>query len=137
MILLSVVERPEGPQVERIAENLRRLEIDAVIYIGGNDSAAMLQRLAAHSEAQTVHAIKTIDNDLPLPPGVPTFGFESARATASGVLSTLLEDARTSGRWFFITMTGSESMRTTAKAILEGSTRRSTWPMNRTGSSSP
>lgn len=49
-----------------------------------------------------VHVPKTIDNDLPLPEGVPTFGFETARAFATTEIENLMEDARTTNnRWYF------------------------------------
>ena len=49
-----------------------------------------------------VHVPKTIDNDLPLPEGVPTFGFETARAFATTEIQNLMEDARTTNnRWYF------------------------------------
>ena len=43
---------------------------------------------------------KTIDNDLPLPENAPTFGFETARAVGAGIIESLMEDARTTGRWY-------------------------------------
>jgi len=94
--------------LERVVESLGRLGIDHLISIGGDDTCFSARAVAdaAGDRLKVVHVPKTIDNDLPLPPGVPTFGFETARATASGILCTLLEDARTSGRWFFITMMG-------------------------------
>ena len=94
--------------LDRVVDSLGRLGVDHLISIGGDDTCFSARTVAeaAGDRLKVVHVPKTIDNDLPLPPGVPTFGFESARDTASGVLSTLLEDARTSGRWFFITMMG-------------------------------
>ncbi len=94
--------------LDRVVDSLGRLGVDHLISIGGDDTCFSARTVAeaAGDRLKVVHVPKTIDNDLPLPPGVPTFGFESARATASGVLSTLLEDARTSGRWFIITMMG-------------------------------
>ena len=94
--------------LDRVIDSLARLGVDHLISIGGDDTCFSARTVAeaAGDQLKVVHVPKTIDNDLPLPPGVPTFGFESARATASGVLTTLLEDARTSGRWFFITMMG-------------------------------
>lgn len=65
---------PEESQLTAIAKHLKLLEIDAVVYIGGNDSANMLGKLAAHSDVQAVHAIKTIDNDLPATHHCPGFG---------------------------------------------------------------
>src|SRR4030095_261628 len=52
------------------------------------------------------HVPKTIDNDLPLPQGVPTFGFETAREHGTRIVSRLLEDARTTGRWYLVVMMG-------------------------------
>ncbi len=94
--------------LDRVVDSLGRLGIDRLVSIGGDDTCFSARTVAeaAGDRLRVVHVPKTIDNDLPLPPGVPTFGFESARATASGILCTLLEDARTSGRWFIITMMG-------------------------------
>lgn len=94
--------------LDRVVDSLGRLGIDHLISIGGDDTCFSARTVAdaAGDRLKVVHVPKTIDNDLPLPPGIPTFGFETARATASGILCTLLEDARTSGRWFIITMMG-------------------------------
>jgi 6-phosphofructokinase 1 len=61
---------------------------------------------AAEGRIKVVHVPKTIDNDLPLPTGVPTFGFETAREHATAVVERILEDMRTTRRWFFIVMMG-------------------------------
>src|SRR5690606_18072302 len=76
--------------------------------IGGDDTcfSARTVAAAAGNRLRVAHVPKTIDNDLPLPPGIPTFGFETARATAAGILGTLLEDARTAGRWYVVVMMG-------------------------------
>ena len=94
--------------LDRVVDSLARLGVDHLISIGGDDTCFSARAVAdaAGHQLKVAHVPKTIDNDLPLPPGVPTFGFESARATAGGVLCTLLEDARTSGRWFIVTMMG-------------------------------
>jgi len=49
---------------------------------------------------------KTIDNDLPLPPGIPTFGFESARQIGVEIARNLREDARTTTRWYILVSMG-------------------------------
>jgi 6-phosphofructokinase 1 len=49
---------------------------------------------------------KTIDNDLPRPSGVPTFGFETARHVGVGIVRNLAEDARTTLRWYLIISMG-------------------------------
>jgi 6-phosphofructokinase 1 len=53
-----------------------------------------------------VHIPKTIDNDLPLPEGIPTFGFETARSLGTQIVSNLMEDAKTTGRWFITVAMG-------------------------------
>ncbi|MCA9504416.1 MAG: 6-phosphofructokinase [Myxococcales bacterium] len=94
--------------LDRVVDGLARLGIDHLISIGGDDTCFSARTVAeaAGDSLKVAHVPKTIDNDLPLPPGIPTFGFETARAKASEVLCTLMEDARTSGRWFFIVMMG-------------------------------
>jgi ATP-dependent phosphofructokinase / diphosphate-dependent phosphofructokinase len=94
--------------LDRVVDSLGRLGIDHLISIGGDDTCFSAKTVAeaAGERLKVAHVPKTIDNDLPLPQGIPTFGFETARATAAGILTTLLEDARTSGRWFIITMMG-------------------------------
>src|SRR6266496_4019920 len=63
-------------------ESLRKLGIDALVTIGGDDTAFSASRLAeaAAGGLRVAHVPKTIDNDLPLPGGIPTFGFETARS---------------------------------------------------------
>ena len=94
--------------LERVVDGLERLGIDHLISIGGDDTCFSAKTVAeaAGEGLRVAHVPKTIDNDLPLPPGVPTFGFETARATAAGILSTLLEDARTASRWYIVVMMG-------------------------------
>lgn len=94
--------------LDRVVDALGRLGIDHLISIGGDDTCFSARTVAARAgnRLRVVHVPKTIDNDLPLPPGIPTFGFETARATAAGIVSTLLEDARTAGRWYVVVMMG-------------------------------
>ena len=94
--------------LDRVVDALGRLGIDHLISIGGDDTcfSARTVGAAAGNHLRVAHVPKTIDNDLPLPPGIPTFGFETARATAAGILGTLMEDARTAGRWYVVVMMG-------------------------------
>ena len=52
------------------------------------------------------HVPKTIDNDLPLPEGTPTFGFETARHYGTITTRALHADAKTTGRWYIIISMG-------------------------------
>src|SRR6185295_9893096 len=53
-----------------------------------------------------VHVPKTIDNDLDLPHGIPTFGFQTARHVAVEIVKNLMVDARTTSRWYFAVTMG-------------------------------
>ncbi len=98
-------------QVEHLSAcvaSLDSLGVEYLITIGGDDTASSAMRVAdaAQGRIKVVHVPKTIDNDLPLPAGIPTFGFETAREHATAVVERILEDMRTTRRWFFIIMMG-------------------------------
>jgi 6-phosphofructokinase 1 len=94
--------------LERCVASLDALGVDHLITIGGDDTASSANAVAeaAGGRIRVVHVPKTIDNDLPLPAGIPTFGFETAREHASRVVEHIMEDMRTTNRWFFIVMMG-------------------------------
>jgi ATP-dependent phosphofructokinase / diphosphate-dependent phosphofructokinase len=52
------------------------------------------------------HVPKTIDNDLPLPGGMPTFGFETARHVGTQTVLNLMEDSLATNRWYFVVVMG-------------------------------
>ncbi|MBI1737614.1 MAG: 6-phosphofructokinase [Candidatus Rokubacteria bacterium] len=96
---------PEG--VNRVAETLKRLNVDHLITIGGDDTAFAASRVAKAMDRLTVaHVPKTIDNDLPLPSDVPTFGFTTATNLGKDLVRNLMQDASTTERWFFVTVMG-------------------------------
>jgi 6-phosphofructokinase 1 len=99
-------KKPE--HLETVVKSLASLGIDFLITIGGDDTAFSAKRVAdvAAGRIRVVHVPKTIDNDLPLPDGIPTFGFETAREQAAHVVAAMLEDARTAGRWYFLVLMG-------------------------------
>ncbi|NNL86338.1 MAG: 6-phosphofructokinase, partial [Myxococcales bacterium] len=99
-------QRPED--LGRVVRSLEALDIDHLITIGGDGTCHSARRVSerARGRIRVAHVPKTIDNDLPLPPGIPTFGFETARAEASRILSHLMEDARTTARWYVVVMQG-------------------------------
>ena len=87
---------------------LAALRVDHLLTIGGDGTALVARRVAEASAGRftLAHVPKTIDNDLPLPPGVPTFGYETAREEGARVIARLMEDGRTSGRWYVVVMMG-------------------------------
>jgi len=66
--------KPTKDQYEKMARHLKLLGIDAVIYIGGNDSADQLLGLTQCAEVSAIHGIKTVDNDLPRTHHCPGYG---------------------------------------------------------------
>jgi ATP-dependent phosphofructokinase / diphosphate-dependent phosphofructokinase len=85
-----------------------------LVTIGGDDTASTATRISnflnKHDvRVQNIHVPKTIDNDLPLPEGQPTFGYQSAKEEGVRIASTIYEDARTSGNWFVISAMGREA----------------------------
>lgn len=99
-------KQPE--HLAKVVRTLLGLGVDHLITIGGDDTAFSARRVAeeAGGRLRVAHVPKTIDNDLPLPPGVPTFGFETAREHATRIVARLGEDARTAGRWYLVVMMG-------------------------------
>jgi ATP-dependent phosphofructokinase / diphosphate-dependent phosphofructokinase len=95
-------------QLETVANTLERLGVDAVITIGGDDTAFSAMRLAEHvgGQLQVVHVPKTIDNDLDLPFGISTFGFQTARHVGVELVKNLMTDAKTTGRWYVVVAMG-------------------------------
>lgn len=94
--------------LDQALKSLSQLGVTGLITIGGDDtcfSALMLEQ-AARGRLHVVHVPKTIDNDLDLPAGVPTFGFQTARHVGARIVANLLEDARTTSQWFFVIAMG-------------------------------
>jgi ATP-dependent phosphofructokinase / diphosphate-dependent phosphofructokinase len=89
-------------------DSLRKLGIGALVTIGGDDTAFSASRLAeaAGGDLRVAHVPKTIDNDLPLPGGAPTFGFETARSVGVELVNNLMTDAMTTRRWYLVVAMG-------------------------------
>ena len=60
----------------------------------------------SNGKIKVAHVPKTIDNDLPLPGSTPTFGYETARHYGVQLVRNLMEDARTTSRWYIIVSMG-------------------------------
>jgi 6-phosphofructokinase 1 len=94
--------------LRRVADSLRRLDVGYLLTIGGNDTALASARVSGVSEGRlaVVHVPKTIDNDLPLPEDIPTFGFTTAVNLGKDLVKNLMQDAATTQKWFFVTVMG-------------------------------
>src|SRR3989338_10738407 len=109
-VLRTSREFPGNPrkQFENMIKALKALNIKFLITIGGDGTAYMAKKIEEKTRGflSIVHVPKTIDNDLPLPGGAATFGFETARHWGTELIENIIEDARTTGRWYFITTMG-------------------------------
>lgn len=88
--------------------------VKLLVTIGGDDTASTANRISKfltsnNIEVRNIHVPKTIDNDLPLPEGSPTFGYYSAKEAGVKISQTVYEDARTSGNWFVVSAMGREA----------------------------
>ncbi|MBI4394351.1 MAG: 6-phosphofructokinase [Euryarchaeota archaeon] len=94
--------------LKRVVACLQELGVTDLVTLGGDDTATSAIKVAEASKGQlrVAHVPKTIDNDLPLPGGAPTFGFETAKALGSRLCVNLREDARTTRRWVIVTAMG-------------------------------
>jgi 6-phosphofructokinase len=95
-------------KMTNVVKALTGLGIKYLVTIGGDDTAYTATRVEqeAGGKIAVCHVPKTIDNDLPLPHGVPTFGFETARQLGAQLVENLMEDAQTSWRWYFVIAMG-------------------------------
>jgi 6-phosphofructokinase len=98
--------------LENCVTALRSAGVTHLVSIGGDDtafSAATVSRYAREKMGLNLHSVhvpKTIDDDLPLPPGIPTFGFETAREVGTRIVANIMEDALSTQRWYIIVAMG-------------------------------
>jgi 6-phosphofructokinase 1 len=93
---------------QAVIETLRQAGITHLITIGGDDTALSSRHISEHShgDIRSVHVPKTIDNDLPLPPHISTFGFQTARHVGVELVRNLMEDAKSTRRWYVVVAMG-------------------------------
>ena len=97
-----ITDRAED--LESTLHTLLSMGINYLVLIGGDGTAQAGSELArvAGRRIRIAQIPKTIDNDLPLPGGMPTFGYETARHTGTHLVLNLMEDSRTTNRWYFV-----------------------------------
>jgi 6-phosphofructokinase 1 len=106
------ISRSNPTKQEQHLENsvisLLRLNVDRLITIGGDDTAYSAYMLNERSKGRirVVHVPKTIDNDLDLPLGGNTFGFQTARHVGAGIVRDLMVDAKATSRWYLVVTMG-------------------------------
>jgi 6-phosphofructokinase 1 len=91
-----------------LMSTLKQIGIKHLITIGGEGTLFMANWIEreARGTMSVVHVPKTIDNDVPLPGGQTTFGYQTARHWGVAIVENIMEDAKTTGRWYFITTMG-------------------------------
>lgn len=104
----SAVVEPDAEKMTRVLDRLKSLGVTHLLTIGGDDTALSARFVAEKSAGRirVVHVPKTIDNDLPLPGDIPTFGFTTARSVGATIVANLMEDSRTTRRWYVVVTMG-------------------------------
>ena len=109
-ILRTARDNPtKSPEaMANVTKAITELGLDYLVSIGGDDTAYSASQVAESmgGKLKVAHVPKTIDNDLPLPGNMPTFGYQTARHVGFGLLQNLMEDARTTGRWYVVVAMG-------------------------------
>ena len=95
-------------KMAKTVQALQDLDVSYLVTIGGDDTASSSRRVAEKLAGgiQVVHVPKTIDNDLPLKEGQPSFGYQTACELGYQLLQNLLEDSKTTGRWYIVVAMG-------------------------------
>jgi ATP-dependent phosphofructokinase / diphosphate-dependent phosphofructokinase len=94
----DVTRDPES--LENTVAALTKLKIDALVCIGGDDMVRSAVTMEKRGAVKVVQVPKSIDNDLWLPLPLATLGYETARHVGVGIVKSLMEDAKTTGRWY-------------------------------------
>ena len=116
-ILHSARANPTKTQetLEQVVKTLVEAGIGALVSIGGDDTVFSASQVAKYArekmgiDLKSVHIPKTIDNDLPLPDDVSTFGYETAREVGARLVMNLKRDAGTMHHWFLVQSMGRQS----------------------------
>ncbi len=94
--------------LENVVKVLKEFDVGYFVTIGGDDTAASAKAVAeaAGGSIAVAHVPKTIDNDLPLPGKASTFGFQTAREEGTRIVDFLMNDAKTTSRWYLVVAMG-------------------------------
>lgn len=88
--------------------SIEKLGIGSLITIGGDGTMFLAKTLHEHfgGRLKIAHLPKTIDNNIPLPDYISTFGFETARDVGAKIMNYIMEEAKTTCRWFLVITMG-------------------------------
>jgi len=95
-------------RTRKTISSLNKLGIKYLLTIGGDGTMYLADILDKKMKGtlKVVHLPKTIDNNLPLPGNNTTFGFETAKHIGTEIVNYLMEDAKTTHRWFLVVTMG-------------------------------
>jgi pyrophosphate--fructose-6-phosphate 1-phosphotransferase len=117
------IETPE--QFAASLATAKKLKLNAVVVVGGDDSntnAALLAEyfLAQGSDIQVIGCPKTIDGDLKNEYIETSFGFDTACKTYSELIGNLMRDANSAKKyWHFIKLMGRAASHITLECALQ------------------
>ncbi|MFZ4772488.1 MAG: 6-phosphofructokinase [Chlamydiia bacterium] len=116
--LLKTRRRKILPEdVGAIKKTIEKFRLEAVIFIGGDDTATNAYKLSKEVSAQIIHVPKTIDYDL----AVPSFGFDTACELMSRLIKNLKVDARSTGKYLHVLkLMGRDTSHITLECALRG-----------------
>lgn len=108
---MSRTSPAKGDNLARIVATIKRRKIDYLVTIGGDGTAFGASLIAAATDGalRCAHIPKTIDNDLPLPDGVPSFGYTTACHVGVEIVKNLIIDAQTTRRWHLVITMGRQA----------------------------
>ncbi|MFI5322299.1 MAG: diphosphate--fructose-6-phosphate 1-phosphotransferase [Thermodesulfobacteriota bacterium] len=95
-------------KMKNTIRSLTELGVRYLITIGGDGTLFQASEVEKEGKGRisVAHVPKTIDNNIPLPGYISTFGFETARHIGTMLVHYLMEDARTTRRWYFVVTMG-------------------------------
>ena len=108
-----------------VAENCKKLGINALVIIGGDDSntnaAVLAEYFAAHnSGVQVIGCPKTIDGDLKNEDIECSFGFDTATKTYSEIIGNIQRDANSAKKyWHFVKVMGRSASHVALECALQ------------------
>lgn len=117
------IEKPED--LEACKQNAKKMGLNALIIIGGDDSNTNAAVLAEYMKAektgvQVIGVPKTIDGDLKNEHIETSFGFDTASKVYSEVICNICRDAMSACKyWHFIRLMGRAASHVTLEAALQ------------------
>lgn len=117
------IETPE--QFKEAQETVKKLDLDGLVVIGGDDSNTNACLLAENFRANGLKTLvigcpKTIDNDLKCKEVPTSFGFDTACKIYSEMIGNLMIDARSTGKYYhFVRLMGRAASHITLECALQ------------------